>query len=601
MHDDAAVRGSRPDPRAWLRLSLLAVLIGLAAGIGAALLLALINGITQLAFEGRLSLEPVEGAIRAAAWRIVLVPLVGAFVVGLMARWGSSAIRGHGIPEVMERILVAGSRIPARLTILKPLSAAITIGSGGPFGAEGPIIATGGALGSLLGQVLRVTDQERKVLLAAGAAAGMAATFDAPVSAVLLAVELLLFEYRVTSIVPVALSVAAATALRLALLGDGPIFLMPPVPHPDAAALVSYAAVGALVGFVAVVITKALHGLEALYERLPVHWMWWPMLGAVAVGALGLIEPRILGVGYGNIGDILANRLDLSLVAVLVACKLVAWLIYLASGTSGGTLAPLFTFGSGLGALLGAAVMAMAPSTGLSLPTAALVGMAAMFAGASRALLTSVVFAFEVTRQPQGLLPLLAGCTSAVLLSRLLSPHTIMTEKLAQRGTIVPEEYGADPLALIPVGQAMTREVEALDAEVTVAEALADLSVNRSIGHQAFPVITAAGAVLGVVTRRDLLSALSEARIREVVARPPIVITPERTLRAAADAMVRARVGRLPVVDGEREMRLVGILTRSDLLLAHDARLRALEDRRRDVKLERLIRIGRRGLPERRA
>lgn len=584
--------------RPWARISALAIAIGLAAGACAALLLALIAGITHLAFEGRFSLAPIEGALHAAPLRVVLVPLLGAAVVGVMARWGSPAIRGHGIPEVMERILLAGSRIPARLTVLKPLSAAITIGTGGPFGAEGPIIATGGALGSLLGQFTRVTDQERKVLLAAGAAAGMAATFDAPVSAVLLAVELLLFEYRAASIVPVALAVAAATALRLALLGEGPIFPMPAVAAPDGVALVIYTLLGAVVGLVAVGITKALHGLEECYERLPIHWMWWPLIGAAVVGGLGVIEPRILGVGYGNIGDMLGGRLAMSAVAVLVTLKLVAWLAYLASGTSGGTLAPLFTFGSGVGALLGALVLALFPEAGLSLPTAALVGMAAMFAGASRALLTSVVFAFEVTRQPHGLLPLLAGCTAAVFLSRLLSPYTIMTEKLARRGTIVPDEYGVDQLTLVPVAGAMTSDVEVVETGVTVAEALEGLAAMADVRHQGFPVVTPEGTVVGVVTRHDLHAGPPGASVESILRREPIVITPDRTLRDAADQMVRSQVGRLPVVADLRSMRLIGIVTRSDLLLAHTTRLQATEERRLALKWRGLLKVARRGLSQ---
>lgn len=589
MIEAAASSGRRgPADRRLLRLSLIAVVVGLAAALVAALLLALINGLTHLAFEGVVSTAPVAATIHAPPWRILLTPLVGAIAVGVMARWGSAAIRGHGIPEVMERILVAGSRIPARLTILKPASAAITIGTGGPFGAEGPIIATGGALGSVLGQAIRVSDQERKVLLAAGAAAGMAATFDAPVAAVLLAIELLLFEYRAASIVPVALAVSAATALRLLIIGDGPVFPMPAVAAPDAVALLSYAFLGAVIGMLAAAITAALHRLERGYERLPFHWMWWPLLGALVLGGLAVLEPRILGVGYANIADILGGRMAIGAVAMVVGFKLVAWLVYLASGTSGGTLAPLFTFGSGFGALLGTAAAAAMPEAGIAVPTAALVGMAAMFAGASRALLASVVFAFEVTRQPQGLLPLLAGCTAAVLLSRLLSRHTIMTAKLADRGLIVPDEYAADHLAGIAVGDWMTADVVAFDAEEPIRGALARIDSAEGPAHQAFPVVNADGQVLGVIRPQDLRAA-DGATVGEAIRRPPVVITPERTMREAADLMVRSGVGRLPVVEDGSGRRLLGILSRSDLLLAHEPRLRGIDRREVSIRFRRWI------------
>jgi len=584
--------------RRWLRLTLFSIGVGIAGGGIAVLLLSLINGMTHLAFNGTLSTAPVEGVIHASWLRIAVVPLLGALAVGIMARWGSAAIRGHGIPEVMERILVSQSRIPARLTILKPLSAAIAIGTGGPFGAEGPIIATGASAGSLIGQFMKVTADERKTLLAAGAAAGMAATFDTPVASVLLAIELLLFEYRARSIIPVALAASAATAVRLSLLGTGPIFPMPHVSDPAGLALVSYGVVGGVVGLVAVGITRALHDLEALYARLPFHWMWWPLIGAMVVGGLGIIEPRILGVGYTNIANILAGHLAVSVIVVIVGLKLIAWLVYLASGTSGGTLAPLFTFGSGIGALVGTAFAALLPAAQVEPTVAAMVGMAAMFAGATRALLTSVVFAFEATRQPLGLLPLLAGCTTAVLISRLLNRETIMTDKLVQRGMIVPEDYAVDELSMIPIGRAMSREVDAFGADTTIAAALEFLAAAPDMRHQAFPVVADEQAVVGVVTRHDLESASPTATVRSIVQREPIVSTPNQTLRDAADQMVRADVGRLPVVADLVSMRLIGIVTRSDLLLAHTARLRAAEQRRRALQLRNLLKAGRRILSQ---
>lgn len=424
-------------------ISAVAVLTGAVAVVVARILLATIALVTNISFHGRLSIATTAPLGSNLGPFVLLVPVIGGLVVGIMARYGSGAIRGHGIPEAMEQILINESRISPRVTVLKPLSAAVAIGTGGPFGAEGPIIATGGAVGSLVGQLLHTTPDERKTLLAAGAAAGMAAIFGTPVSAVLLAIELLLFEYRPRSLVPVAFAAATAAGLRALFEGSDAIFAMQQLTQPSGEALATYVVIGGIVGVAAVFITRTLYLIEELFERLPVHWMWWPALGAVVVGVVGFIEPRTLGVGYYNIRDILAGKILDTVLVSLVLLKFVSWAIALGSGTSGGTLAPLFTIGGGLGALLGIACARWFPTLGVDPRIAALVGMAAVFSGASRALLTSIVFAFETTRQPMGLLPLLGGCSAAFLISSLMMRYTIMTEKLARRGMHVPTEYVA--------------------------------------------------------------------------------------------------------------------------------------------------------------
>lgn len=434
------------DRRRTLVLSGFAIAIGAGAVFIGYCLLTLIDLCTNIAFYGRFSFDVTSPADNQLGVFAIGVPVIGALIIGIMARYGSGAIRGHGIPEAMEQILVNESRISPRVTILKPLSAAVSIGTGGPFGAEGPIIATGGALGSLLGQLIHTTPDERKTLLAAGAAAGMAAIFGSPVSAVLLAIELLLFEYRPRSLIPVAFAAATATGLRIAYMGSEATFAMPTIAQPSGAALTTYIVIGAVVGLASVFVTRALYAIEAGFERLPIHWMWWPALGAIFVGVIGFFEPRTLGVGYDNIRGILTGDIVGLTVLALITLKFLSWSIALGSGTSGGTLAPLFTIGGGLGAILGTAITIFAPSLNVDPRIAALVGMAAIFAGASRALLTSVVFAFETTLQPIGLLPLLGGCSAAFLTSSLMMRYTIMTEKLARRGTYVPTEYVAiDP------------------------------------------------------------------------------------------------------------------------------------------------------------
>ncbi|HKY97634.1 MAG TPA: chloride channel protein, partial [Gemmatimonadaceae bacterium] len=450
--------------RRTVMISAIAIVLAIFAGLAAQFLSALIGFITNAAFYGRISTAFVDPAgAHPHVARILIVPVLGALIVGLMARYGSSAIRGHGIPEVMENVLFGGSRIPARVLVLKPISAAIAIGTGGPFGAEGPIIATGGALGSLAGQLMRITSDERKTLLASGAAAGMAATFGSPVSAVLLSIELLLFEYRARSLVPVALAAATATGVRAVFNGTAPVFEMANVASPSGSALAVYAVIGLVAGIVAAGITRATYaiedGFEMLGEKFNLHWMWWPMIGALVVGLVGIVEPRALGVGYDNISGVLSGSIAGTALIMLLIFKFIAWSVYLGSGTSGGTMAPLFTIGGAIGAVLGTLIAAMAPSLGVDHRVAGLVGMAAVFAGASHALLASVVLAFETTRQPLGLLPLLAGCTVGYLASILLGRHSIMTEKLARRGTAVRPEYVADHLAHVIVRDVATRDV----------------------------------------------------------------------------------------------------------------------------------------------
>jgi chloride channel protein, CIC family len=368
-------------------LSLISVVIGLAAGVVAQILLALIGLITNLCFYGRLTTQFLSPAGNHLGVFVVIVPVLGGVIVGLMARYGSEGIRGHGIPEIMEQILRNQSRIRPRLTFLKPISAAIAIGTGGPFGAEGPIIATGGALGSLIGQLLKTTGDERKILLSAGAAAGMAATFGSPVSAILLAIELLLFEFRPRSLIPVAFACAAATALRLKLMGATPIFQMPDIGSPTQTALAFYVILGTLIGVASVGVTRAVYLAEDGFDALPIHWMWWPALGGVLVGIVGYFAPRTLGVGYYNVRDELSGTLAGQTLLQLCILKFISWAIALGSCTSGGTLAPLFTIGGAMGAALGVGMVALFPGVGLDVRVAALIGMAAMFAGASRALL----------------------------------------------------------------------------------------------------------------------------------------------------------------------------------------------------------------------
>jgi len=579
--------------RRVMLISVLSVLLGVACGYMAQLLQNVIGFITTISFYGYASFKAAPLIENHLGLWIIAIPVLGGIIVGLMARFGSEAIRGDGIPEVMQGILTNESRISPELTFLKPLSAAIVIGTGGPFGAEGPIIATGGAMGSLLGQLVRTTAMERKTLLAAGAAGGIAAFFGTPVAAVLMAVELLLFEFRPRSLIPVALASVTAMAIRLTMTGSAPIFILPDITQPGGAALVFYTVLGAIVGLGGVYVTHLVYWLEDCFEKLPVHWMWWPAIGALVVGVIGYFMPHTLGAGYENIDQLLSGSMLFWAVVGLGVLKLISWAIALSSGTSGGTIAPLFTIGGAMGMIVGQAGLYIFPNAGIDLRIAALVGMAAIFSGASRAMLTSVVFAFEATLQPLGLLPLLSGCSAAYLISSFLMKNTIMTEKAARNGVHVPTEYSADYLDRIQVKEAFSSPAVTVMADQTVQEVRTWLDGNDSKAHhQGFPVVDDNKFLLGVVTYRDIMSNEngSDQKIAELIKRPPAVIYDDCSLRVAADHLVREDVGRLPVVKRNAPGKIIGILTRSDILSAHGQRLKETHEKIRSIRITKSLR-----------
>src|SRR5438874_8650651 len=418
-------------PRRLLLLSILAGALGLAGGAAAWSLLHLIGLITNLALFHRYGWAVPSFRHLPRGPGLIFAALAGGLVISFLARW-APVIRGHGIPEAMEAVLTKQSRISPRAALAKPLSAAVAIGTGGPFGAEGPIIVTGGALGSLVGQVIRVSPSERKILLACGAAAGMAGVFGAPLAAVVLAVELLLFEFSARALVPLVVSASVAAGVHAALFGSGPLFT---VPHHDFAGLSTlgvFALLGIACGLLAVVVAKGLFAVEAGYRRLPISEFWHPVIGALGFALIGLAVPRALGVGYDAVDDVLAGRIAVGALALLLLAKLVMWWIALGSGTSGGTLAPLLLIGGAFGGLVGAGLDAAFPGLGLSPGAVALVAMAATFGAATGATFTAIVFAFELTRDYAAVLPLMLAAVLADIVFNSLSQHSLMTEKLAR-------------------------------------------------------------------------------------------------------------------------------------------------------------------------
>jgi H+/Cl- antiporter ClcA len=564
-------------------VSFLAAGIGLAAGAVAFLLYRLIGLFTNLFFFHRFDAAFTSARLNHLGVWVIVTPVIGGIIVGFMAKYGTPKIKGHGIPEAMEAVLVNRSRIQPRVAILKPLSAAIAIGTGGPFGAEGPIIQTGGALGSLVGQVFHTTAAERKVLLACGAAAGMSATFNTPIAGVILAIELLLFEFKSRSFIPLVIASTLATAVHMELLGAGPMFTVASMDFGVPRALPFYLLLGGLCGLAAVSFSRLLYRVEDQFEKLPVDDLWWPAIGALGLGILGYFVPRVLGVGYDTISDILNDQLALKLLVVVMVAKTLALVVSLGSGTSGGLLAPMFMSSAAMGGAFALVADRLFPGAQLSAGAFALVAMGAVFGAASRATFSFIIFAFEITRDYNSVLPLMLVSVIADGVAMLLMPKSsIMTEKLTRRGLRIHQDYEADILQQVQVAETMDPEPPVIGGEVRVSElaeriARRDPTVSR---HQALFITDPEGNLTGVITRGDVLRALERdasgaMAVLEAGNKDPTVTFPDELLAEALARMLHRDVGRLPVVERANPRKLVGYLGRQNILAG---RLRRLQE-----------------------
>ena len=567
----------------------LAIVIGVVSAYVALGLLRLIGFFTHLFFYGEFRTSLASPAGHHLGYWVILVPVIGGLIVGFMARFGSERIRGHGIPEAIESILLHGAKIEPKVAILKPVSAAIAIGSGGPFGAEGPIIMTGGAFGSLIAQFFHLTSAERKTLLVAGAAAGMSATFAAPFAAILLAVELLLFEWKPRSFIPVVFASITAEAARIQLLGPGPLFHVPQ--HNAAlkpAVLFGCLLTGLLAGGLSAALTGLVYGVEDAFGHLKkIHWMWWPPIGALAVGIGGLIYPRALGVGYDVIGQLLQGDASHQIILGVLLAKSLMWGISLGSGTSGGVLAPLLMMGAALGAL----ESVFLPDQGLGFWQ--LISMGAILGGTMRSPLTGVIFSFELTNDYHSILPLLIACVCAHAFTVLTLKRSILTEKISRRGHHLTREYVVDPLEALAVEDVMRTNITALPAETTIGEL--DRALNSNLanrGQRLYPVIDDGNRVLGVVTRSDLQrfrqqnGARNEhVQLGEILKEAPLVAHPDEPLRMVVNRMAGGSVTRFPVVERGLGSRLVGMIAIEDLLKAREFSLEQELTRERVLRL----------------
>lgn len=568
---------------------LLASLIGVIGTFVAVGLLDLIALITNLVFFQRISLETVSpGSVPHPAWLILSAPIAGGLIIGAMARFGSEAIRGHGMPEAIDTILRGGSVVKPRIAILKPVSAAISIGTGGPFGAEGPIIMTGGAFGSILAQLLSLTADQRKTLLVAGAAAGMTATFNAPLASILLSVELLLFEWRPRSYLPVTAAAVVATVLRGYLLGTQPLF---PVAHLAPALSVGETLLCLVAGFIggalALVATRLVYFSEDTFHRLPLHWAWWPAIGGAIIGLGGLVEPRALGVGYDVIAEFLSGQAGLRLIVGILVVKTLIWSLSLGSGTSGGVLAPVFMIGAALGALEAQVFPEVTPGFW------PLISLAAVMGGVMRSPLTGVVFALELTHDWPALLPLTIASAAAYGFSALVLKRSVLTEKVARKGFHLTREYSIDPLEGLLVSDVMKRTFTSFSPDTRLAAAIATFvaehgpSLEQQHSQPLYPVLDEEGALVGFVTRSELfrgaLAATGTDRtLAELSLRLPQVCDADLTLREAAHLFAEWGVSVAPVVERSNRRRVVGLVSLVDLL---EGRLRDLNEERVSARM----------------
>ncbi|MEP7143707.1 MAG: chloride channel protein [Ferruginibacter sp.] len=571
-----------------ITISILAILTGILISFIARILVLLINMVTNISFYGKLSVVHASPTGHTLGLFVIAIPAIGGIIVGLMALYGSKAIRGHGIPEAMEQILTNQSRIKPAMSFLKPVSSAIAIGTGGPFGAEGPIIATGGALGSTIGQLLSITHNERKVLLAAGATAGMAAIFGSPIAAIFLAIELLLFEFSPRSIIPVALACITGAAGHHFLFGPGYVFgIATQFNMSSNTALFGYSIIGIVIGLLAVFITKTVYFIEDVFEKFPIHWMWWPAIGGLAVGVVGYFNPRTLGVGYENITDILSGNLPIRIVLSLCLLKFVSWAIALGSGTSGGTLAPLLTIGGAAGSLLASVILYFFPASGVTLPLGALIGMSAMFAGASRALLTSIIFAVETTGQSGALLPLLASCTASYFVSFFLMENTIMTEKIVRRGVKTPDSYEPDILEKKIVADVMKEDAILLSEENSIGEVREWIQQEDLHESHYFIIVSNEHNFKGIVSASNILSNHHdpENTIGTLIRRKNISISVDNSLRSAVEKMAKENIDVLPIVS--KENTIIGVLSYKDIIATYQHRVDEHEKKGSHISLKR--------------
>jgi CIC family chloride channel protein len=574
------------DPYSTLALILISLLVGVVTGGVAVVFIWTIEAVGHFSFSQGL---PDLLAFLGRGW-IVAVPVLGALISGPMIAYWAIEAKGHGVPEVMQAIIMRAGRIRPRVAVVKSLASALCIGTGGSAGREGPIVQVGSALGSTAAQLLRLGTDRRVTLVACGAAAGIAATFNAPIAGVIFALEVILRDFTIHNVSSVVVSAVSASVISRLALGANPAFIVPAYRLHSAWELLFYAALSILAAIVGWAFVGVLYFFEDQFDRWRFPPALKPAVGAVGVGLIALLYPQALGAGLPIIEDALIGTLPVALLLGLLFAKLLATSFTLGSGNSGGIFSPSLFMGAMLGGAFGYLVHAYFPAITATPGAYALVGMASVFSAAAHAPLTAFLIVFEMSGDYRLILPLMVAVGLATLFSQTMRRESIYTLRLVKRGVPLERDRDIDLMRTITVGEVMTTDPDSVALSMSLQELAAFFARTH---HHGFPVLDDQGRFVGIVTIQDLERAAArgpivDLTVADIVRRDPIVVYPDDPLSKALALMSERDVGRLPVVDPDDPGKLVGLLRRQNIVRAYrHAILRRLENHHR-VQAERL-------------
>ncbi len=542
---------------------ILAVVVGLIAGLGAVAFRWLITSFKSLFFDGGSQLLSFLGD-----YYIIIIPVLGGLLIGPLIYFLAREAKGHGVPEVMEAVALKGGRIRPRVSVVKALASAICIGSGGSVGREGPIVQIGSSFGSAIGQWLKLPDETVKVLVACGAAGGISATFNAPIAGVFFALEVILGRVVTRRFAYVVISAVVADFIAQIFLGNTRAFIIPAFGVVSAWEYLFYIVLGILAAYAAIAFVSILYRSEDLFDSLKIPEYLKPALGGLAIGAIALYSVDLLGVGYEGITNALSGELTIIMLLSLFSLKILATSLTIGSGGSGGIFAPSLFIGAMLGAAVGLFFGNIFPSITAPAGAYGVVGMAAVFAGAARAPFTSILIIFEMTGDYAIIFPLMITVAISTVISRALRRETVYTLKLLRRGVDIEQEEMADVMRNVTVKEAMTRDFPTVPAKMKLDDIV---KLFQKTGHHGFPVVDEHGLLVSVITQNELqrqlgvTSAKNKLTASDIAISHPFVAYPDQTLDRLLDAIDESEA-RIPVVKRGDEQRLLGVLGRHEII-----------------------------------
>jgi CIC family chloride channel protein len=554
------------------------ILVGIGGGFGAIFFRWLIQAFQDLFFEKG---EEILGF--AGRYYIILIPAIGGLIIGPLIYFFAKEAKGHGVPEVISAMVLQGGKIRLRVPIVKAIASSICIGSGGSVGREGPIIQIGSAIGSAIGQFFKLTEEKTKTLVACGAAAGIAATFNAPLGGIFFALEVVLREYGLRNFSSVVLSSVTATVISRSFLGNSPAFQLPPFELYGLVDIPFYFVLGVISALIAWLFIKVLYKSEDIFNSLEIPEYLKPAIGGLVIGLIGLYFPQIFGVGYGVIENTINKGIALGTIVTLVFLKIIATSVTLGSGGSGGIFAPSLFIGALLGEAFGKLISLIFPTIEIPPGAFALVGMAAVFAGTAHAPISAILLLFEMTGNYKILPPLMITCVISVILVRWMTKYSIYTLKLYRKGIDIEQFRVIDYMGSITVSEAMISDV----IYVVQSDTVKDVGLKiKSTNHRGFPVLDGEGKLVGIVTRKDINRALAEgesvSEVRNVMTRNIIVCYPDESLKTALHKMAERNIGRMPVVNRDDQKHIIGLISRKSLMKAYNQALEVTSVKKQD-------------------